>query len=66
MIVAGRTEEKAEKAVKSIVAASGTTGTGSLEAVGIDLADLSSIKKFVDDVAYESFSAIVLNAGVAP
>lgn len=66
VIVAGRTEEKAGKAVKSIVAASGTTGTGSLEAVGIDLADLSSIKKFVDDVAYESFSAIVLNAGVAP
>jgi len=66
VLVAGRTEEKAEKAVKSIVAASGTTGTGSLRAVVLDLGDVSSIRKIAEDLATDPLTAIVLNAGVAP
>ena len=66
VLVAGRTEEKAEKAVKSIVASSGTTGTGSLRAVVLDLGDVSSIRKIAEDLATDPLTAIVLNAGVAP
>jgi NAD(P)-dependent dehydrogenase (short-subunit alcohol dehydrogenase family) len=46
----------------------GTSGIGTVEAVGLDLADLASVEKLVDELAEDGarIDVTVLNAGIVP
>jgi retinol dehydrogenase 12 len=64
--ICGRTEDKVQTAIKSILQPSKGTGKGRLEPLTLDLADLVSVKKAAQDflLREEQLHVLVHNAGV--